>query len=346
MKKILAGAAIALSLIACKKEGKTTETKTEDGKTVTTTETTTGTEAKPEAVVKPAISDSAGVYTLRYKLEKGKSYPFVLVQKDVQTMSMQGKSQSQTNETTDNATFTVTNFVKGVYDFDLKFISKKQVGTAQGQTLSVDTNGAEPQNENLKMFYKVNKALMGNTLKMKMDDTGKILSISGFEPIYTKVSAAINVAVKDANQRKAIFEGFKQGFSENALKAQFKTNLNLFPQKGLKIGESFSESTNLSPDGKVKNTTTFTLAKVDNGVAEFTVKGGIPKKNDKQTQNGVTATISFDAVQTGTLKLNATTGWMEASQLVMTSNQVQSYTDGKQSQTATQKSVSNTKINP
>lgn len=33
MKKVLAFAAISLSLIACKKEGKTTETKTEGNKT-------------------------------------------------------------------------------------------------------------------------------------------------------------------------------------------------------------------------------------------------------------------------------------------------------------------------
>ena len=122
MKKVLAFAAISLSLIACKKEGKTTETKTEGNKTETTT-TETSPEAKAE--VKPAISDSAGVYTLKYKLEKGKAYPFVLSQKDVQSMTMGDKTQSNTNETTDDMTFTVTNFDKGVYDVDVHFISKK-----------------------------------------------------------------------------------------------------------------------------------------------------------------------------------------------------------------------------
>ncbi|MDE5526596.1 DUF6263 family protein [Elizabethkingia meningoseptica] len=344
MKKVLAFAAISLSLIACKKEGKTTETKTENNKTETSASGTSTSEVKEE--IKPAISDSLGVYKLKYKLEKGKTYPFVLSQKDVQSMTMGDKSQSNTNETTDNITFTVTNFDKGIYDMDVHFISKKQVGNTQGQSISVDTDGAEPKNENLKIFWKVNKALMGNTLKMKMNESGNIISFEGFDPIYAKVTTAVNGAVKDANQRKALIEGFKQGFSDNALKAQFKANINLFPEKGLKIGQSFSESANLSPDGKLKSTTTFTLAKVENGIAEITVKGGVPKKSDKQSQNGVTQTVSLQAVQSGSLKLDTQTGWMKTSALTMTSTQSQTLSDGKQTQTATQKNVSTTKINP
>ena len=38
---------------------------------------------------------------------------------------------------------------------------------------------------------------MGNTLKMKMSETGKIISFEGFEPIYAKV----NTAVKQRSKR-------------------------------------------------------------------------------------------------------------------------------------------------
>ena len=39
---------------------------------------------------------------------------------------MGDKTQSNTNETTDDMTFTVTNFDKGVYDVDVHFISKNK----------------------------------------------------------------------------------------------------------------------------------------------------------------------------------------------------------------------------
>ena len=41
-------------------------------------------------------------------------------------MTMGDKTQSNTNETTDDMTFTVTNFDKGVYDMDVHFISKSK----------------------------------------------------------------------------------------------------------------------------------------------------------------------------------------------------------------------------
>ncbi len=85
---------------------------------------------------------------------------------------------------------------------------------------------------------------------------------------------------------------------------------------------------------------------MENGIAEITVTGGIPKKTDKQSQNGVTQTVSLQGIQNGSLKLDTQTGWMKSSALTMTSTQSQTLSDGKQTQSATQKNVSTTKINP
>ncbi|NAW50219.1 hypothetical protein GNY06_02050 [Elizabethkingia argentiflava] len=342
MKKALAFTAITLTLLSCKKGERFSDTHSENIKK----ETSTAPVAEIKEEIKPAISDSAGVYTLKYKLEPGKTYPFILSQKDVQSLSMGDKSESNTNETTDNISFAVNSFNQGIYDIDVHFISKKQIGSSQGKSIKVDTDGPEPKNENLKLFWKVNKALMGNSLKMKMNESGNIISFEGFEPIYTKINSTVNNAVKDAKQRKSIIEGFKQGFNEEALKAQFKTNINLFPEKGWKIGQNFTESAQLSPDGKIKSTTTFSLAKVENGTAEIKIKGGIPKKSNKQSKNGITQTVSLEGVQTGSLKLDTETGWMKSSTISMTTTQSQTLSDGKQSQTATQKNISTTKINP
>nr|WP_305051597.1 hypothetical protein [Elizabethkingia bruuniana] len=46
------------------------------------------------------------------------------------------------------------------------------------------------------------------------------------------------------------------------------------------------------------------------------------------------------------MKLDTQTGWMKSSALTMTSTQSQTLSDGKQTQSATQKNVSTTKINP
>ena len=72
----------------------------------------------------------------------------------------------------------------------------------------VDTKLAAPKEENLKMMWNINKALIGNKLQMKMQEDGKVLSITGFEPIYTKVSAAAGTLIKEAAYKKEFLKKF------------------------------------------------------------------------------------------------------------------------------------------
>ena len=85
--------------------------------------------------------------------------------------------------------------------------------------------------------------------------------------------------IKDAAQLKNFMEGFKLSFNERFIKEQFGKNLNILPAKGVKLGGTWTQSDNVTPDGSVKINTTYTLAKVEDGIAEITIKGGIPSKN-------------------------------------------------------------------
>ena len=57
------------------------------------------------------------------------------------------------------------------------------------------------------------------------------------------------------------------------MKEQLSKNLKLFPAKGAKIGEKWTTSEDIDPSGKLKQTLTFTLLKVEDGKAEIDVKG-------------------------------------------------------------------------
>ncbi|MBP7173637.1 MAG: hypothetical protein KBA33_06150 [Cloacibacterium sp.] len=346
IKNIFAIGLIALSVVACKKETKTvTRVNPETGKTETVEVEVAKEEEKPAVI--PAIKDSLGVYTLQFKLEKGKTYPLVTYQKDVQTLTdPSGKSVSGTQEMTDEMSFTVDNFDKGIYDISINLLGKKNVSNAQGKSITVDTKAAQPKEEQLKMMWNINKALVGNKLAMKMDQTGKVLSVTGFEPVYTKVNTVLTSAIKDAKQRKGFMDSFKAGFNEAMLKEQLAKNLNVIPEKGVKIGDTWTQTENVSPDGAVKLTTTYQLMKVENGIAEISIKGGIPLKSNKQTQQGMTHTASMEGSQNGTISLDTNTGWMQNSNLNVKTTQKESLSDGKKTQTITKVSNSSLVINP
>lgn len=345
MKKYTAIALLSIALVSCKKETQTiTKVDPETGKTITVeVPVTDSLKAATEVSASPAIIEKNGVYTQNFKLETGKTYPLTTVQKDVQTMTApDGKSQSGTSESTDEMTFTVNKFESGVYDITINLLAKKNSQSANGKNISVDTRTAEPKDEQLKMMYKVNKALVGNKLSMKMKETGEVISITGFEPIYQKVTASVGSAMKDANQKAQFTKGFKESFNEKMLKEQFTKNLLVLPAKGAKLGEKWVESENASADGKIKLSTTYALMSVGNGEAIVSVVGGIPKKNDKQTQQGITRSISSELSQNGTITLDQNTGWIKNQNINVKTSQSETLSDGKQSQTM--KSVSNSTV--
>ena len=344
MKKITAIALISIALISCKKESQTiTKVDPKTGKTISVEIPVSDSATAEKAVSNVAIKDSMGVYKQTFQLEKGKTYPLTTYQKDVQTMTApDGKSQSGTSETTDEMSFLVNNFENGIYDITINLLGKRNSQSANGKSIVVDTKLAEPKEEQLKMMWKVNKALVGNKLNLKMDQNGKVISITGFDPIYSKVTASVGSVIKDAKQKTAFANSFKESFNEKVLKDQFSKNLILIPAKGAKIGEKWSESENATPDGKIKLTTNYILKSVDNGVATIAVNGGIPKKSDKKTQEGITRSMSSELSQNGIITLDQNTGWIKNQTISVKTTQTETLSDGKQSQSM--KSVSNSTV--
>ncbi|MBV8325773.1 DUF6263 family protein [Chryseobacterium sp.] len=346
MKNIAAIALISsIALVSCKKE-KATVTKVDPktGKTVTV-------EVPADSVAKvaenPAIRDSAGIVTQTFKLEKGKTYPLTTYQRDVKTMTdPQGKSITATSESTDEMNFTVNDIKGNVYDITLNLVAKRSSQSAQGKTIVVDTKQPIPKEDDLKMIWNINRALTGNKLDMKMDNKGNVISITGFDAVYTKVSTAVGTLIKDANQKASVVSSLKETFNEKVLKDQFNKNLTIIPKKGVKIGEKWTTSENADASGAIKVTSNYVLKSLGNGAAEITVSGGIPKKTEKKAQGPLTHSLSSELVQNGTIKFDQSSGWITNQNINVVTTQIETISDGKQSQSMKSVSKSSVMVNP
>lgn len=348
MKKLAIIAMALVGLVSCDKketlkEGKSQPTMNNE----TSSEGEISTDTATPKVLPAITADEQGVYKQTFVLEKGQTYPFTTSQKDVMKITAPtGESQSVTSQNIDEVTFTVEDIKDNVYDITINFVNKKTSQSGNGKTVVVDTKMAAPKEEGLKNKWTIDKALVGNQLKMKMDTAGNILSITGFDPIYTKISNALAGVTKDANMKKGLLEQTKAGFNEKSLKEQFSKNIMVLPQKGAKIGEKWSKSENISPDGKVKLTTNYTLKSVENGVVTISIEGGIPKQVDKQSQNGITHSISSNLSQNGVVTFNQNSGWIGKQNIQVKTTQVESMTDGKQTQSMTSETNTTVSVNP
>lgn len=345
MKNIATIAILAIAMVSCKKETtKITKVDPATGKTVTVE---VPADSVKEVKENPAIKDSLGVFTQTFKLEKGKTYPLTTYQRDVKTLTdPQGKTVSGTSESTDEMSFTVDDIKGNIYDMSINLLSKRSSQTAEGKTIAVDTKQPIPKEDQLKMIWNINKALVGNKLDMKMDDKGNVISITGFDPIYTKINTALASIVKDAKQRNEMVNGLKQSFNEAVLKDQFNKNLVILPKKGAKIGGKWTATENASPDGSVKVNSNYILKSVGNGIAEIGVTGGIPKKSDKATKEGITHSLSNELTQNGSIKFDQNTGWIHHQNISVVTTQVETLSDGKQSQSMKSVSNSTVMVNP
>lgn len=346
MKNIAALALLSsIALVSCKKEtAKITKVDPKTGKTVTV-------EVPADSVAKvsenPAIKDSAGVITQTFKLEKGKTYPLTTYQRDVKTMTdPQGKSITATSESTDEMNFVVDDIKGNVYEMTLNLVAKRSSQSAQGKTVVVDTKLPLPKEDDLKMIWNVNKALTGNKLQMKMDTKGNVISITGFDAVYTKVGNAVGTLIKDANEKASVVASLKQSFNEKVLKDQFHKNLMIIPKKGVKIGEKWSTSENADASGAVKVTSNYVMKSLGNGAAEIAVTGGIPKKTEKKTQGPITHSLSSELVQNGTIKFDESTGWITNQNINVKTTQIETISDGKKSQSMKSVSNSSVMVNP
>jgi hypothetical protein len=257
-----------------------------------------------------------------------------------------GKTLNGTSESTDEMSFTVNDVKGNVYDITLNLIAKRNSQSADGKTIVVDTKLPIPKEDDLKMIWNINKALTGNKLNMKMDTKGNVISITGFDAVYTKVSNAVGTIVKDANQKASVVASLKESFNEKVLKDQFNKNLTIIPKKGVKIGEKWSSSENADPNGKIKVTSNYTLKSVGNGIAEISVTGGIPKKTEKQAQGPITHSMSSELAQNGTIKFDQNTGWITNQNIKVVTTQIETISDGKQSQSMKSVSNSSVMVNP
>ena len=341
IKRIFALGVIGLALVACNNDKKTEQ------KTNSNTGKVENVEKKEEEKATPkAISDSVGVYTQKFILEKGKTYPFSSVQKEVQTIKdPSGKSMKGTQEIVDERNIVVNDFQNGVYDLTINILGKKMTSIADGKTVVIDTKQPAPKEEQLKNIWTINNTLVGSKFSVKMKENGEVISIKGIDELYKKVEKAITPFVKEAEQRKQFVEFFKQGFNEKMIKEEFSAGINILPKKGVKLGESWTISENIDPEGKVKSNITYTLNKIENGVAEVSVTGNIPAKSNKQTQNGITMTMSVEGSQNGTLKIDENSGWVLFSKMNIKTTNKQTMTDGKRMETMTAVSESTVSVN-
>ena len=213
--------------------------------------------------------------TLSFNLGKGKSYDYDMRYEIDQSI------MSQTQKMTIGTLYSVDviedsagiKTLKGTYQ---NFRMKADV---MGMSLDVDTerpDTAKAVKENpMGMMSRMFRMIKGASFIMKIDKKGTVLAVSGAEQFKKMFLSLADSAGVDESEKASISEAFTQQFNEDAVKGQFSQVFTIFPDKEVKVGDSWEQVTNTTNPMPTKNSTKYTVKEIDGDMVTLSSKSKI-----------------------------------------------------------------------
>ena len=126
-------------------------------------------------------------------------------------------------------------------------------------------------NDPYQMVSKMFGVLKGKSFTMGVDEKGEILNVNGFDKIG---EAMVNeLSVPEASKQQVLTQ-FKSQFSNEVIKDMFSQAFNIFPDKPIKVGDTWQKQIK-GLDGKIV-TTKYTLQEIRDGKVKLDARSKSP----------------------------------------------------------------------
>ena len=132
-------------------------------------------------------------------------------------------------------------------------------------------NSDENLSEVEKMMAKIFRGFIGKTMNIKFRPDGSVLSVSGFEAIMNDMINNM-VSVCPPEEQQAMLQtvgALSQSFNDEAIKNQFSQSFTTYPDKKIRVGDSWSGSNTIAMAGLMNADMEIlnTLTSIKNNVA-------------------------------------------------------------------------------
>ena len=207
---------------------------------------------------------SGEAVSLKFNLEKGKSYEYEIIS------SMQNEVQGQVMNS--NMQFhyliEVLDDNNGIKTLRNTYNRVKMQMDMPNTNVDIDTDTQQDTTANANdstgidnmmsdMFY----AMKGKSFTMKVNASGEVVEISGLE----EMQQAMIDGLKANTEKRPYFEaGFKSQFNEENLRQLFSQAFNIFPNKPVRVGDSWNKVMSIN-NGMTKINTTYTVKAIEPG---------------------------------------------------------------------------------
>ncbi len=156
-------------------------------------------------------------------------------------------------------------------------------------SLGETEDGKDP----MKMLNSVFKAITGQKFSMKVDAEGKILELSGFENIASTIVDSMGLEEKDRQEMMLKLGG---QFNAEKTKSQLERIWYIFPNKQVKIGDSWQKKSQVEGDLGGDYTSNYKVTDIEGDMVTLSENTTVESSEDQMKLKGdIQGTIVVDS---------------------------------------------------
>jgi hypothetical protein len=172
---------------------------------------------------------------------------------------------------------------------------------ARGMNIEIDTDkpfvasdsGKDKKDSAMEMMTKLFGAIRQQKFTMTVNSEGKVLQVAGFEDMAKRVVDSMGL---EGAKKEEMIAQFNKQFNGDQVKGQFERFWYIFPNKEVKIGESWNRSSDLNGPMPGNYNSTYTVKDIEGDMVTLDEKTKIETKQGAMVLNGdITGTIIVDS---------------------------------------------------
>ncbi|MDN3587682.1 DUF6263 family protein [Pedobacter aquatilis] len=237
-------------------------------------------------------------YLLKQAFPVGKKYAYSINSDQIISQKADGKESNYIQNIGTDYTFEIAE-VKAL-DKNIKVVYNrvkiKSAGMGNELILDSDTEEAGKPNP----FAGLKNA----SFNMLISSDGSIKSVSGVDKMVNDMVTKITT---DTAQIRAVKASLAKQFNADVIKQTMESALKIFPQKSVKIGDSWTISSKVNITMPIESIVTYTLKEVKGNVAVLSIKGNLLSKGGFESL-GTKMQTDLKGLNMGDAQVDLTTG--------------------------------------
>jgi Family of unknown function (DUF6263) len=193
-----------------------------------------------------STKSSTATKLLKFNFEKGKGYDYEMnsnIDQEIMGQPMQMDMSAYYSMEVMDDDGTIKTITTSIDRFKMK------MGVA-GINLDIDTDKPLPSlgetedgKDPMKILNAVFGAIKGQKFSMKVDAEGKVHEVSGFENMAKSIVDSMGL---DEQASREMIVGFNDQFNGDKMKEQFERSWYIFPNKSVKVGDSWQKKSRVT----------------------------------------------------------------------------------------------------